>query len=649
MSHDPVWCPVYKPSRQDFQRPFLEYIGEIFRKNPDLPMFKVVPPPGWRPRRTKFPDLKTVKINTPIRQHVFGTKGAYRCILVEQKEMTVADFKKAAESEAKAVCALQKKARGADGSEDSLLERSFWSSVTINPPLYGADTPVSFFDEKLPYGWNLRNLGDLLKTRDVPSVPGVTTPMTYFGMWRSFFGWHKEDADLLSINYLHFGAPKVWYCVSPKDSDKFDRMAQSMFPQLHTACPAFVRHKDIMLSPSLLRTYGIPYMQAKQAEGEFIVLNAAAYHSGFNTGFNCAEAVNFATEEWVDVGKAATPCRCEALRDAVRINMKIFDPNWSDPDETSSSEDESDDDSDDSSEEGSDDEEGSEESGSHTCSHNRNASQRKTSAKAPAGRSRAAQKSSAHVKSSAGAKRKRAAGGEDEQLAKAPRTKVVTSKAEAAAIKRAADLAVKAAAAAGKVLTGRQVGAAKARARKMLKVSHGPAEEDELPARASASARRTGANVSRGTAVTAAAVARARSRGSNPSSARTSMPQAILRAGREGALVSAAEAKKMAEEEVVGSPMAIVGENSRGGKFFCLVQQLKRAASTQGYVVLRWLKEGKDGIFRPTPTYWEEQPGSLISVRTQCMEEKGRARSSSPGGWKLLTLKSRILDTELLD
>ena len=38
---------------------------------------------------------------------------------------------------------------------------------------------------------------------------GVTTPMTYFGMWRSFFGWHKEDADLLSINYLHWGAPKV--------------------------------------------------------------------------------------------------------------------------------------------------------------------------------------------------------------------------------------------------------------------------------------------------------------------------------------------------------------------------------------------------------------------------------------------------------
>lgn len=54
----------------------------------------------------------------------------------------------------------------------------------------------------------------------VPPVPGVTTPMTYFGMWRSFFGWHKEDADLYSINYLHWGAPKVGnrglhYAVAP--------------------------------------------------------------------------------------------------------------------------------------------------------------------------------------------------------------------------------------------------------------------------------------------------------------------------------------------------------------------------------------------------------------------------------------------------
>lgn len=38
-------------------------------------------------------------------------------------------------------------------------------------------------------------------------------------------------------------------------------LAQSIFPELHKGCHAFMRHKDILLSPGLLRTYGIEYMQ----------------------------------------------------------------------------------------------------------------------------------------------------------------------------------------------------------------------------------------------------------------------------------------------------------------------------------------------------------------------------------------------------
>ena len=64
------------------------------------------------------------------------------------------------------------------------LERSFWKSVTMNPPLYGADTPMSLFDQNAK-GWGLGNLADLLKEKGVPEIPGVTTPMAYFGMWKA--------------------------------------------------------------------------------------------------------------------------------------------------------------------------------------------------------------------------------------------------------------------------------------------------------------------------------------------------------------------------------------------------------------------------------------------------------------------------------
>jgi hypothetical protein len=69
---------------------------------------KVVPPQGWCPRSKPYPPLDEVMINVPIRQHVFGTRGAYRGMFVEQKSMNVAEFKQAAEDSSAKVRSKQR-------------------------------------------------------------------------------------------------------------------------------------------------------------------------------------------------------------------------------------------------------------------------------------------------------------------------------------------------------------------------------------------------------------------------------------------------------------------------------------------------------------------------------------------------------------
>ena len=68
--------------------------------------------------------------------------------------------------------------------------------------------------------------------------------------------------------------------MSPKDRKRFEAMARSHFSNESHSCAAFMRHKDIMISPKLLRNAGIDYTVVSMlAAAEHMHCAAAGQHA----------------------------------------------------------------------------------------------------------------------------------------------------------------------------------------------------------------------------------------------------------------------------------------------------------------------------------------------------------------------------------
>uniref|UniRef100_A0A8B9LP11 [histone H3]-trimethyl-L-lysine(9) demethylase n=1 Tax=Astyanax mexicanus TaxID=7994 RepID=A0A8B9LP11_ASTMX len=305
---------TFHPTKEEF-KDFSRYIAYMESKGAHRAgIAKIIPPKDWKPRRT-YDDIDDLIIPAPIQQVVTGQSGLFTQYNIQKKPMSVREFRKVSNTE------KFSRPRHADFEE---LERKYWKNLTFNPPLYGADVNGTLYDPDV-MEWNIGHLNTILDTVEKESgikIKGVNTPYLYFGMWKSTFAWHTEDMDLYSINYLHFGEPKSWYVVPPENGKRLERLAKGFFPGSAQSCEAFLRHKMTLISPSILRKYGIHLEKVTQEAGQFIVTFPYAYHSGFNHGFNCAEATNFATLRWIDYGKQAALCSCR--KDMVKISMDLF-------------------------------------------------------------------------------------------------------------------------------------------------------------------------------------------------------------------------------------------------------------------------------------------------------------------------------------
>lgn len=188
---------------------------------------------------------------------------------------------------------------------------------------YGADLETGVFesgflktasienDESNKYvksGWNLNNFprlpGSVLSFEGC-DISGVLVPWLYVGMCFSSFCWHVEDHHLYSVNYMHWGDPKIWYGIPGSHATALEDAMRKHLPDLFKEQPDLLHQLVTQLSPKVLKSEGVPVYRACQHSGEFIVTFPRAYHAGFNCGFNCAEAVNVAPVDWLQHGQGA--------------------------------------------------------------------------------------------------------------------------------------------------------------------------------------------------------------------------------------------------------------------------------------------------------------------------------------------------------
>ncbi|XP_020106930.1 lysine-specific demethylase REF6 [Ananas comosus] len=343
-------APEYHPTLAEFQDP-IAYIFKIEREASQYGICKIVPPLPAPPKKTTMANLNRSFASRncsgsgssggdrkgptfTTRQQQVGfcprrQRPVQRPVWQSGAHYTFQEFEAKAKQFERAQ--LKKSSRKPLSPLD--VEALFWKACADKPfsVEYANDMPGSGFAPLESAGgkkkllarreeeagnvgesaWNMRGVsrakGSLLRFMK-EEIPGVTSPMVYVAMMFSWFAWHVEDHDLHSLNYLHMGAGKTWYGV-PRDA----RLAFEEVIRVHgygeevnpLVTFTMLGEKTTVMSPEVLIGAGIPCCRLVQNAGEFVVTFPGSYHSGFSHGFNCGEAANIATPEWLRVAKDA--------------------------------------------------------------------------------------------------------------------------------------------------------------------------------------------------------------------------------------------------------------------------------------------------------------------------------------------------------
>ncbi|XP_064942089.1 lysine-specific demethylase REF6-like isoform X2 [Musa acuminata AAA Group] len=353
-------APEFHPTLQEFQDP-IAYILKIEKEAADYGICKIVPPLPSAPKKTAVANFnRSFAARDPgggkpptftTRQQQIGfcprrPRPVQKPVWQSGERYTLQQFEAKARQFERSYLRRTaggggRKAATAPALSPLEMETLFWRASADKPfsVEYANDMPGSGFAplaaaagrrcrEEVPANlgesaWNMRGVsrakGSLLRFMK-EEIPGVTSPMVYVAMLFSWFAWHVEDHELHSLNYLHMGAGKTWYGV-PRDAGlAFEEVvgvhgyggdgnplskSSANISEIMSVTFAILGEKTTVMSPEVFVGAGIPCCRLVQNAGDFVVTFPGSYHLGFSHGFNCGEAANIATPEWLKFAKEA--------------------------------------------------------------------------------------------------------------------------------------------------------------------------------------------------------------------------------------------------------------------------------------------------------------------------------------------------------
>ena len=73
----------------------------------------------------------------------------------------------------------------------------------------------------------------------------------------STFCWHYEDLMLYSLNYNHYGKPKLWYSIPCDDRTKFEKVVRNKIHLLIKKDPNILLDIVTMINPTYLMQHNV--------------------------------------------------------------------------------------------------------------------------------------------------------------------------------------------------------------------------------------------------------------------------------------------------------------------------------------------------------------------------------------------------------